>query len=146
MSDTMNASGVQVLEPKSGMSGRASAAGSPEGTYEVQNHSGVEWYQVTIAQQEPSLWTLRAEGYIPFVGTATLDPAPFLHVKFASDANPEEVVYASLIDNELGNMLTLTYVHTPAATLSKKEEPGTQTGVWLGTSSGGQVIYPKVKA
>jgi len=42
-------------------------------------------------------------------------------------------------------LLTLTYVQYDVQH-SYAQEPVTQTGVWLGTSSGGQMAYPKVKA
>jgi hypothetical protein len=109
----------------------------------MQNQDGVLWDSVTIEQNaNADGWTLSAtlpeEGGTPFSGSAGLVLAPFQHVQFTSDTNPEtEFVYISLIDN----MITLTYIKYPE---DHTIEP-TATGVWLGTSSGGQ-RHPQVKA
>ncbi len=132
MSDTMSASGTQTLEPRPGLSDRAPATESPSGTYSMQNQDGVSWASVTIAQDTTSnVWTLSTESETPFSGTTTLANVSFLHVQFTSDADLDESVYATLIDD----MITLTYVKNPP---DRTIEP-VATGVWLGTSTGGQL-------
>lgn len=148
MSDTMSKSGLQVLEPRPRMSGQASATGSPNGIYEVnRSHGDAEWEIVTIESLGEGTGRLRLSTYVPADGTERFsgigsDLNPFFHVQFISTKNQNEFVYASLI----GEKLIVTYIYiNHLDTLGKKMgDPTPQTGVWLGTSSGGQ--KPRVKA
>ena len=151
MSDTMSASGVQAHEPRPGMSSQASAAGSPSGTYNKVQNQCADWDYVTIAPDtdRTDVWKMISSTDQAFSSSAGSAPGPFLHVEFGSDTNPgKEFVYASLIDtvDNVGNiitLLTLTYIQY----LEGMREPATpQTGVWLGTSSGGQWVYARAKA
>jgi hypothetical protein len=141
MSDTMSASGAQALEPRPGMSGLVSDKSGLAGTYTERPPCCLAWATVTIQsgtkiEDELRLEASDADGQSSFSGFSILNIDP-LHppVKFASRDNlKNEFVYASLCDG----ILTLTYIY--------HQEEGSQdspiTGVWLGTSSGGQVYRP----
>jgi hypothetical protein len=140
MSETMNASGVQVLEPGLRSNVQATGADGFVGTFIPDNQSGVTWSTVTIGLNPTAMGlAISCTGTPSFSGISGLeiDPSSPI-VQFASTTNPEtDFVYTTLCDD----LITITYLKYSEAHHS---EP-TATGVWLGTSSGG-TVYPSVKA
>jgi len=142
MSKTMSASGAQASEPRPGLSNQAAATSPLVGMFAKQPHGGLAWAAVRIwtdIEGELRLEASDLNGFPTFLGSSVMMNIDPLHppAKFASNNNPEsEFVYASLCDD----VLTLTYIQYPA---NGSSDP-VATGVWLGTSSGGQV-YPPVK-